>query len=354
MTVKKTILLLSMCVFIVSCASPGPKKVSIVQAAEQDAQIKQQVDETIKSEEVVEKDGRKFRRYKIEAGDSLWKIAKRAAGSGSVWKHIADDNAIKEPYGLRPGRELLVGNDLNGKVYRKDEKKFEYRSLKNKAFGVGEKFVFAIRYFGITAGTATLEVRGIETVNGRETYLLAATAKTAPFFEGMYRVRDLITSNMDIRGLFSHKYAKKLEEGTYRNDSYMEFDHALGIATKKDKSTCTIPAFVQDVLSEFYYYRAVFTGAEKEIIIDTASDECKSYEVVVTKIGEEKVTVDAGEFDTWHCRPFLKFEGIFRQKGDVDIWFTKDENKIPVLLKSKIIIGTVDAILLEATVVKPE
>ena len=123
---------------------------------------------------------------------------------------------------------------------------------------------------------------------------------------------------------------------------------------KKDKTKCAIPAFVQDVLSEFYFYRAVFTGKEDKIVIDTASDECKSYEVVVTKIGEEHITVDAGEFDTWHARPFLKFEGIFRQKGDVDIWFSKDANKIPVLLKSKIIIGTIDAVLQEATVVKAQ
>lgn len=351
---KKILPVIFIAAFICSCAAPGPKKVSVLQAVTEDADIKQQVDESIKSEEIVEKDNRKFKRYIIKAGDSFWKIAKSQTGSGILWKQIAADNGMKENSALKAGKVLLIGMDLNAEANKKNEKPFAYRTVKNKAFGVGEKFVFAIRYFGITAGTATLEVRGIETVNGRETYLLAATARTAPFFEGMYRVRDLITSNMDIRGLFSHKYAKKLEEGTYRNDSYMEFDHSQELATKKDKKTCKIPAFVQDVLSQFYYYRAVFTGNEQQIIIDTASDECKSYEVVVTKIGEEKITVDAGEFETWHCRPFLKFEGIFRQKGDVDIWFSKDENKIPVLLKSKIIIGTIDAILMEATVVKAE
>ena len=63
---------------------------------------------------------------------------------------------------------------------------------------------------------------------------------------------------------------------------------------------------------------------------------------------------DAGDFDCYHVRPFLKYEGIFRQKGDVDIWLTKDDNKMPVLVKSKIVIGTIDAVLQEATVVKAE
>jgi hypothetical protein len=352
--VKRILLTLIALIFICSCASPGPKKVSVVQAIKEDTENRKQVEETIKKDATVEKDGRQFRRYTVQKGDTLWIIAKTEVNKGVLWKYIAEDNGIKAPYNVRPGRELLIGTDLAAKALKKGEKLFTYRVISNKAFAAGEKFVFAIKYFGITAGFATLEVRGIEKVNGRETYLLAATARTAPFFEGMYRVKDIITSNMDIRGLFSWKYSKNLAEGNYRNNSYMEFNHEEGSAKKKDGQKCAIPAYVQDVLSEFYYYRAAFTGKEDKIVIDTASDECKSYQVVVTKIGEEKISVDAGEFETWHCRPFLKFEGIFRQKGDVDIWFSKDENKIPVLLKSKIIIGTIDAVLLEATVVKAE
>jgi hypothetical protein len=352
--VKQILLALAALALACSCASPGPKKVSVVQAIKEDAEIRKQIEETIIKDITVEKDGRKFKKYTVKKGDTLWIIAGSEAGKGFLWKYIAEDNGIKAPYRVKPGSELLIDADLAAKALKNGEKLFTYRVLANKAFAVGEKFVFAIKYFGITAGFATLEVRGIEKVNGRETYLLAATARTAPFFEGMYKVKDLITSNMDIRGLFSWKYSKNLAEGNYRNNSYMEFNHEEGTAKKKDGHKCPIPVFVQDVLSEFYYYRAVFTGKEDKIVIDTASDECKSYQVVVTKIGEEKISVDAGEFETWHCRPFLKFEGIFRQKGDVDIWFSKDDIKIPVLLKSKILIGTIDAVLLEATVVKAE
>jgi negative regulator of genetic competence, sporulation and motility len=35
-------------------------------------------------------------------------------------------------------------------------------------------------------------------------------------------------------------------------------------------------------------------------------------------------------------------EGIFKQEGRIWIWVTDDENKMPVILKSKIAIGNVE------------
>jgi len=39
--------------------------------------------------------------------------------------------------------------------------------------------------------------------------------------------------------------------------------------------------------------------------------------------------------------PMLKSSGIFRQKGKLTIWLTDDEYKIPILMKSKILVGSV-------------
>ena len=347
----KKIIIVLLPFFIFGCASSG-KKVSMVKVTTEEKIIKEDIEKiTIKKEKVIINQ-KEYIKYIVQKGDSLWRIAKEQAGNPILWNQIAEQNNIKEPYILRTGQTILLAESYNGGDTRK--KVFKYRIMKNNSFGVGEKLVFAIKYFGITAGFGILEVKNFVEINNRKAYLLEATAKTSPFFENFYRVLDVISSYMDVYGLFSWKYSKNLEEGSYRNNSFMEFDHENGYAKKKEGDKCQIPAFVQDVLSEFYYYRALFTGKEDELYIDVASDECKVYQIVVKKIGEEKVTVDAGEFDCYVIRPFLKYEGIFRQKGDVDIWLTKDKYKMPVLVKSKIIIGTIDAVLQEATIVEPE
>ena len=264
---KKLLLILPAALFFSSCATTGGlHKVMLINAVSQETMIREKVETIVKKEGVVVKDKREFRKYEIKPGDSLWKIAGKEAGRCRFWRDIAEDNGISAPYILRPGREILIATAIYGAAVPAGSKQFEYRVVQNKAFGVGEKLVYAVRYFGITAGYGILEIKGIDTINGRKVYVIDATARTAPFFETFYRVKDIITSYMDMMGLFSWKYSKHLEEGGYRNDNYMEFNHKEKYALKKDGTKCAVPSFVQDVLSELYYYRAVFTGKEQEMI----------------------------------------------------------------------------------------
>ncbi|HZX48598.1 MAG TPA: DUF3108 domain-containing protein, partial [Nitrospirota bacterium] len=55
----------------------------------------------------------------------------------------------------------------------------------------------------------------------------------------------------------------------------------------------------------------------------------------------------AGTFDTIKVKTLIKFEGLFVNKGEVFIWFTDDEVKIPVKMESKIKVGTITALLTE-------
>ena len=48
--------------------------------------------------------------YTVEAGDSLWKIAKKFYGSGSYWKKIYDDNAavLKNMNQIYAGQKITI------------------------------------------------------------------------------------------------------------------------------------------------------------------------------------------------------------------------------------------------------
>jgi hypothetical protein len=101
---------------------------------------------------------------------------------------------------------------------------------------------------------------------------------------------------------------------------------------------------VHDVLSAFYYVRTVPLPTGATLSIPT-HDNKKSYEMVVKVHKRERVEVPAGKFDCVLVEPMLKSEGVFKSKGSILVWLSDDARRIPVLVKSKIPVGSVSVSL---------
>jgi hypothetical protein len=210
-------------------------------------------------------------------------------------------------------------------------------------FGVGEKLVFSVQYGLITAGEATLEIRNIATIAGRPCYRIISDARTNDFFSKFYQVRDRYESCMDTTELYSLRYEKHLREGKFKRDETVDFDQVGHKAIYKDK-VVPIPPMALDVLSAMYYVRTLPLEVGQSIAIANHTDG-KNYPLIVKVHGRERVKVDAGEFDCLVVEPILRGPGVFTQKGRLTVWLTDDDVRMPVMMKSKVVIGHVAAIL---------
>jgi hypothetical protein len=212
-------------------------------------------------------------------------------------------------------------------------------------FGVGEKLVFSVQYGIVKAGEAILEIRNIAMMDGGPAYFIVSDARTNDVFSMFYRVRDRFVSLMDTTDLVSLRYEKHLREGKFKNDRYVVFDQQQHKAHYTDKVVSIAPR-TQDVLSALYYVRSLPLKVGQSIALANHTDG-KNYPLVVKVMAEERITVDAGTFDCLVVEPFLRYPGIFTQKGRVRVWVTNDRYKIPVLVRSKVVIGDVSAVLKE-------
>jgi hypothetical protein len=210
-------------------------------------------------------------------------------------------------------------------------------------FGAGERLVFSVQYGLITAGEATLEIRNVATIRDRPAYRIVSDARTNEFFSKFYEVRDRYESFMDTTELYSLHYEKHVREGKFKRDEAVEFDQVGHKAVYKDK-TVPVPPRVQDVLSALYFVRTLPLEVGQSIAIANHIDG-KNYPLVVKVHGRERVKVDAGEFDCLVVEPILRGPGVFTQKGRLTVWLTDDDVRMPVLMKSKVVIGHVAAIL---------
>jgi len=215
------------------------------------------------------------------------------------------------------------------------------RRIDNIAFGLGEWLQFDIGYGFINAGTATLEVKELVEFNGRPAYQLVSTARSNKFFSSFYPVRDRVESIMDAIGLFSWRFDKKLREGNYRSHRQYEFDQVNHTVVYKG-DTIEVAPYVQDALSILYYVRTQKLEVGKSLFIDNFTDG-KNYPLEVKVHGREKVKTDAGEFECLVLEPLLRSSGIFKHEGKLKVYVTDDRMRLPVILKSKVVVGSITA-----------
>ena len=221
---------------------------------------------------------------------------------------------------------------------------FKWRQIPNTVFSVGEKFSYDIKWQFITAGTALIEVKEIAQMNSRPAYKIVTEARSTPFIDNFFKVRDTNVSYMDVESICSHAFESDINEGNFRKKEKIVFDQIQHTFSRSDGKSGSTAEWVQDVLSSLYYTRLQSLEVGKEFAFSAHSSD-KTYPLVVKILKKEKVKVPAGEFECYKLEPQLHGEGVFKAQGKLWVWLTADSRRMPVLMKSKVFIGSVDAAL---------
>ena len=103
----------------------------------------------------------------------------------------------------------------------------------------------------------------------------------------------------------------------------------------------TLSGPVYNEFSSFYITRAL-SFAGKHPVVPAFVDE-KRHEVVVTLLAGEKKKSIFGKVDTIKVMPKMDFKGLYDKDGDTVFWLTDDNCRIPVIIQSKIVVGSLVA-----------
>ncbi len=225
-------------------------------------------------------------------------------------------------------------------------------------FRPGEKLTFVLKWTIIPAGEAVLEVLPLETVNGIESHHFVLTARSNAFVDQFYKVRDRIDAFTDMKMTHSILYKKDQLEGTSRRDVVVEFDWEKSQAQYSDFNTKLEPIDLTpgsfDPLSAFYFVRLV--GLKTKLIIKrpvTDGKKCVIGKAAVIK--RETIKLASGTYDTFLIEPEIEhIGGVFEKSKDakIQLWVTADHRRIPVKIKSKVVVGSFTGELVSATGLK--
>lgn len=215
-------------------------------------------------------------------------------------------------------------------------------------FGVGEKLEFDVSFEFVIGGHAIMEVESIQKFDGHDCYVIVSSARSTRTVDFFYKVKDRIESWRDVDGGFSRQFVKNLREGSHEYSKRVEYHPVDSVGFLFEKKSPKIPdtleviGEIQDVLGAFYELRTRPLYPDSSVWIDV-HDIRDRYQLEIRIHDRERIEVPAGTFDCFRIEPLLESSGLFRKEGDMEIWITDDEYRIPVLMKSWLYFGRVFA-----------
>jgi len=220
----------------------------------------------------------------------------------------------------------------------------ELPRTKNTAFKAGEKLTYRVHYGFIDAGEATIEVKpSSRTYNGRPVHHLYGVGKTISAFNWFYKVHDVYESYIDVNGIFPWEFVRDVNEGGYKIQQNYRF-HQEKRAVKTQKGhVFAMPTGVQDMLSAFYYARTMdFSNAKVGDIFTVKSFvDDENFDLRVKYLGKETIKTRMGKFRCMRFVPYIQEGRVFNKEEDLMIWITDDANKIPIMARANILVGSI-------------
>ena len=213
-----------------------------------------------------------------------------------------------------------------------------YAQQEDIPFKIGEKLQYKIHYGPIAAGVANFEVKTFQ-----DKFKFIATGKSTGVFSLFFKVKDHYESIVDKNSLHPIQFYRNVKEGGYKKIENVFFNHKLNQA-ETTRDTIPLPENPQDILSMFYYLRTQNYDSltvEDSIPIQVYLDD-NFINSELYYLGNELIKTKFGWIATKKWAPKLETGRIFKDENGMNIWITDDENKIPIKITTKVLVGAIE------------
>ena len=208
----------------------------------------------------------------------------------------------------------------------------------NIPFKVGEKLSYTLQFNVVKMGRGYLTVESIEDIAGVESFHVQFEAKTRKFADRIFRVRDKIDIWLNKSDLTTLKINKQINEGGYHKNYYTYVDYANSLAII-NQDTINVENDVRDPYSLLYYLRTIPLKVG-QVLEFTTLDNKKISDFQIIVEGKETINTPAGKFSCIIMQPFREGEALLKNEGDMTIWFSDDELRLPIQIKIKLKFGS--------------
>jgi hypothetical protein len=209
------------------------------------------------------------------------------------------------------------------------------------SFPPKQTLTYAVDWRVFPAGTATFHLEQVGTMQH-----VVATGESIGAVNLLFRVNDRFESYFNRTTGCSVSFAKQLQEGRRRVTTMLRFLPGKQVLEEKNLVTGTskqqeapIPPCVTDLMSAIFYggSQPLQPGGSFHMPV---ADAMRVVDVTMKAEAREKVVTTAGTFQTIRVQP-LADAGVVKNRGNIWIWYTDDERRMPVQMRARLFWGTI-------------
>ena len=227
-----------------------------------------------------------------------------------------------------------------------------YHTVNHNNFGTGELLNFHVTFGIFSVGEAKMEIKDRTfRVNGRKCYRVDVHGKTTGLVSWVAKVDDIWGAYVDTAALVPHISYRKIRENNYKKDELVKFDHNTDMIEYKvvDKKTGKFkdplyykaPDNVRDMVGGYMYLRTLDLDSFQvgDTIAVNAFFEDTFYDFRIMYQGKEVVKTKMGRINCHKLVPVMPDNKLFDGENSIAVWFSDDQNKIPVRIEASMFIG---------------
>ena len=193
---------------------------------------------------------------------------------------------------------------------------------------IGEKLKYSAYFGGVPAAEASLEIIGKEKLNGTSTYHVRFSARSKGIINYLFPINDRIDLWLTEDSLLTVKESLRIREGNYKKTQEVILNHNKNFVVL-NSDTLTIPGNTHSPYALFYFFRKKdFNQVELDTLHTTNGKRTTALKVEVER--DVKVDVPAGSFTCTRITPMKLNEKEFKNRSQMSILFSNDENRYPV------------------------
>jgi hypothetical protein len=217
---------------------------------------------------------------------------------------------------------------------------------------------FIVTYLGVSGGSAEVILHPPVRHGGSWAHRMTGEVKSASWYRWIMNIHDSIEVLMNNGAEFTPaRFYINQMEGSFRQSKIVDFDPPKGIISQitqrkgREEKRATFPfvAGTKDALGSLYYLRtrlASGTQPPTNMDIPIFTSE-KTWTGKATYLGTEKKKIGKKTYESDVYRLITTFGGLMEQKGDIKMWFSRDERRLPLYIEATVRFGYIKVTLNE-------